>query len=676
MEQKPKPQLLSRRRFLQFTGAAATLPLTGGWSLFTTQQKKRFPLQLFFAEQDLDRIRANTRLPIFRAYWDELLMADLAADERFLTRELQLNNQIRHLQRADRILQREAFLYAVTGKDERAELAHLALSRILAFPKWDYFVEAGTKTIGLQRAPETTVAVSKALDWLADRLTADEKEEALRQLGDKGCEPCYRSLYGMRYPDKVVGWGFDPDSSFSADTDLSRWPIILDKTNLKAVPLSGLGIGALVLEGKDQRVGRWLEMARYSLRTFLKLFEPDGSYPEGGSYWDYVARTIIPFLEVLRRRKGEDWFDATNFPGMVEFMLALQMPYQGNPKSTINFGDSGRSLHSHVGFWIASRSRDGLAQYLAVNHSAGHDPLSLVWYDRDLPPETPGKEHYYHHLDLDWMIQRTGFGEDDLVLAMRSGGPANHEHADRNSVILKAFGEYLLVDHRHAPYDRHHPAWLLRTSPAHNTVLVDGKGHQYHDGREGTNASQASARIVREMRRRDFTLWSSDATPAYALVDPDIDSVTRTVLFFPEGLVVVVIDKLIKKNRPSLFQARFHIDNSDGRGSATTSDNGFALIRPSAILDGTVSTTAGVTTKVERLPIPEDQGVFPFVEVATADPSMTPLLVTVLIPHPAQAPAPKVSIAHKGRRWQVHWDGGPALTIFDEGTIPEVSASR
>ena len=33
----------------------------------------------------------------------------------------------------------------------------------------------------------------------------------------------------------------------------------------------------------------------------------------------------------------------------------------------------------------------------------------------------------------DWVVSRTGWEAADTVVAFRSGGPANHEHADRNA---------------------------------------------------------------------------------------------------------------------------------------------------------------------------------------------------------------------------------------------------
>ncbi len=80
------------------------------------------------------------------------------------------------------------------------------------------------------------------------------------------------------------------------------------------------------------------------------------------------------------------------------------------------------------------------------NYNAGHTLFSLIWYDPTVIPEAPAENRVLNRLDLDWIIARTGYSMDDLVVAMRSGGPTNHEHADRNSVILKYAGEVLLAD--------------------------------------------------------------------------------------------------------------------------------------------------------------------------------------------------------------------------------------
>src|SRR5690606_30432504 len=128
----------------------------------------------------------------------------------------------------------------------------------------------------------------------------------------------------------------------------------------------------------------------------------------------------------------------------------------------------------------------------------------------------------------DIVISRTGWGVDDNLVALRSGGPANHEHADRNSVIFKAYGERLLHDPYRAAYVNQQPRWVLRQTEAHTAVLIDGRGHQYHDGSEGTNASWAFAKVIDYTTGPDWMCVTSDATDAYQLVNPDVTRVRRT----------------------------------------------------------------------------------------------------------------------------------------------------
>lgn len=91
----------------------------------------------------------------------------------------------------------------------------------------------------------------------------------------------------------------------------------------------------------------------------------------------------------MNRKEGLDLFDAANYQGMVDYNLAMLMPYHLEPAGSVNFGDAGYSLNSAVGFWIARKSRDGLAQYMAQNYAPHHDLLALVHYDATIQPTPP-----------------------------------------------------------------------------------------------------------------------------------------------------------------------------------------------------------------------------------------------------------------------------------------------
>ena len=89
-------------------------------------------------------------------------------------------------------LESTAFAHVVTGEDRFLEIARLAIGRLHEYERWDYFLEGGETTFGLQRAPEATIAMLCALDWLGARL-----EPGLRAAGSgsqfaarrANCEP-------------------------------------------------------------------------------------------------------------------------------------------------------------------------------------------------------------------------------------------------------------------------------------------------------------------------------------------------------------------------------------------------------------------------------------------------------------------------------------------------------
>ena len=609
---------------------------------------------MLFSKEDIPRIRENTKLAMFKDYWQSLLKADVKQDHNLL---------------------REAFIYAITGDRKRGELARQEMLEVLKLKRWDYFLEDGKHTLGFLKAGRLTAWMSLAYDWIYDLLSPKERTEILKQIKEKGCEPCYLALYGMRYPETVKGWSFDPEQPDHYEVpDMSRWPIILGHNNFRAVISGGMALGMFALGEQDDRFNDYFEILMDSYYRFTKLINSDGSYDESMSYCNYAMTYLIYFMEVMNRKKGIELFDAANYPGLIDCNLALFLPHYLEPTGSVNFGDAGNSLNSAVSFWIARKSRDGVAQYVAINYPQGYDIFSLVYYDPSVKPVLPSGNDYFKRLELDWITTRTGYGIDDLVVAMRSGPPSNHEHADRNSVILKYNGEILLTDNKHPTYDPNNPGWLLRTSPAHNTVLIDGKGHQYHKGEEGTNASKSSAKIVRHGERQGYVFWASDATPAYALIDEDVQSVTRTVLVFDEIPCLIVLDKLMKKQNPSIFTARWHIENSDKKGKGTFDKNSFIIFRPHARLYSVCAGSPEIQVDSDFLPLPESFGVFPFIDVTSTQLAREAFIVMAATPLDRNESLPKIKIENNKDQWTIYLTKNNQklkILVLDRDELPE-----
>jgi hypothetical protein len=148
-------------------------------------------------------------------------------------------------------------------------------------------------------------------------------------------------------------------------------------------------------------------------------------------------------------------------------------------------------------------------------------------------------------------------------------------------------------------------------------MLIGGKGHQYHDGHEGTNASWAWAHVRDFRTGPNWMSVTSDATEAYQLVLPQVRRVVRTLVFLKPD-VLLVLDRVKLAGAPLPVQARFQAFNDDDQGRVVANDRSFTTQRPGARLTATVSGVGNLSVRAGNLELPEAEGVHPFGEVESA----------------------------------------------------------
>lgn len=630
--------------------------------------------RLFFDPAEADRIRANRTTELLQPVFETWRNENLDAGRRAIDAVAETHDTVGDLADAMRTIRHQSVVYLATQDAARRDLIEHGIRTILELPAWDFLREGDGDVLGLQRASLATVTLLFAREVLGDALSPDVRDRLLPAIAEKGCLPCYRALWGMQYPEQVEGWRFDEMHRDRYNIDMSRWPIILDETNLKAIPIMGLGVGALALEGHDDRAELWLDLAVSSADEYLQLFVEDGSYFEGVSYADYSLRSLFLFFEAHYRTHGTvDWVDKANFYGVSEYLVAMQAGRKPNGRPDIvNFSDAGGSMYPAVMAWIANRTGDRLAQHATRHFTRPGYFADFLWYRPDQPQMAPPAALKNKRFDLDWIVVRTGWTPTDNVIGFRSGAPSNHEHADRNSFLFKAYGERLLTDHYGAAYDWRQPKWLLRQTEAHNSVLIDGEGHQYHDGREGTNSSKAHARVLRYVDNDDVVWWCSDATLAYQLVHPDVTAVQRTLLYAKPD-IIVLHDRVEKGRDPSTMAVRFHPDNRDGAAEVQVGQDGrFEIRRPNAVLFGRTGASTPLHVKHDQLDLPEAEGVYPFIEASTESDTVLDV-VTVLVarPEPAAGEQPTLRVEQEAGSWTVGVNDQTAR-IHVTGRIPEV----
>jgi hypothetical protein len=631
----------SRRTFLQTASLAAlALPVSRLGAATPPTATPAAPSGrrgLLFDKDDLPRIRANALHSRFAACWKAMAEADLADETEFLTHHVRLNNHIADMMRVRTILERAGFVYLVTGDPRQLEVAKLAIRRLLDYPKWDVFLEGGRKPFGLQRAPEATIALAFALDWYGDELDPGLRAEVEHQIATKGAPACYTTLYGLKYPDRVEGWGMDPAEDYPfRQINFARWPLIINATNLKVIPIAGLGIAACLLHGRHPQAGAWLDLARSSATAFSTMYGSDGCYGEGVSYWGYTTLHMALFAEVLWRTQGVDDRHLVNYPGSARYGLAMTAPRLGelaNPhqkqenmgvplalfsprNDIVNFGDANGSVETSVAAWAGRTFNDPVCRWIARDMTEAKMAYGIIWAEPDAPVAAPEAALLDDRMVNDLVVSRSGWKPEDGVVALRSGGPANHEHADRNSVIFKAHGDRLLHDPFRAGYSNSLERWKLRLTSAHTAVLINGKGHQYHKGEEGTNASHAFAQVTAFATGDGWMTVTSDATDAYRLVDGDITRVERTLVFLKPD-ILLIFDR-VEAAKPVTVQVRFQVCNEDGQGGCEAAGLQFRITRPFATLHGRISSGAAAGVAVGHLGIPAPEGLFPYAEASAA----------------------------------------------------------
>jgi hypothetical protein len=145
-------------------------------------------------------------------------------------------------------------------------------------------------------------------------------------------------------------------------------------------------------------------------------------------------------------------------------------------------------------------------------------------------------------------------------------------------------------------------------------------------------------------------------------VNDDVKKIQRTVVFVKPD-IVIFIDELEKDKTPSTFQARFQAFNADGKAALVIEDSNkkFEIGRPFSILSATVNCDTAFHITKGQLDVPEDKGIFPYVEVST-DASKKCTLVTVcaLSPFPISQKSqveklPTVDILRTPNEYRIHF---------------------
>ncbi len=457
--------------------------------------------RLFWTTNDEARVRDTAaKDPRLQAAWEAVrITADHMLKEapvvyhkdgrRLLGRSREALGRMMHL----------AFAFRLTHDARYAERAIAEMEAMARMPDWNpsHFLDTA----------EMTMAIAVGYDWLYDQLSPGLRKTVKDAIEQKGLGPYLAP--GSRH-----GW----------ERGGNNW---------NQVCHAGMVAGALALaEDNPGRAADVVSRALAGLPSAMKVYDPDGTYPEGPGYWNYGTTFNVMLISMLESALRTD-FGLSQSPGFLksgEFLLQIMGP----TRRTYNFSDCG----SGTGFspamtWFAARAGhpewlwyewDLLDRELSeVRRTAGKSqgdryfPLILVWAKPGMEQQAPAT--------LSWL----GKGQNPIgvlraswtnpaatYLAIKAGTPsASHAHMDIGSFVLDAAGVRWSLDLGAEDYNKLEQLGigLWNNKPGSDRWRI----FRYHNRAHSTLLVNDAEQVVSS--KAPISEFSDDARNPHAVVD-------------------------------------------------------------------------------------------------------------------------------------------------------------
>lgn len=329
---------------------------------------------------------------------------------------------IRLLDKSRTCLQRVFYLsyaWRMTHQQKYLKRAEKEMLAAAAFEDWNpsHFLDVA----------EMTMALAIGYDWLYQDLSEHSRKLIKTALITKGLEPSMLSGDNMFWIKAAHNWN--------------------------QVCNAGLSFGALaVYEEQPELAGDILNRAINTVELPMKIYEPDGAYPEGYSYWNYGTTFNVMLIDAFQRALGTD-FGLSEKPGFLKtagFMLHMTGP----TTLPFNYFDSGTKAESNPAmFWFAAKLKNPslLFNELGYLSKPGKQlmedrllPAMLIWSKGLQPDQIPvPKENMWMGKGINPVVMMRSSWTDPnaLYVALKGGSPSiNHGHMDAGSFVMEAGG--------------------------------------------------------------------------------------------------------------------------------------------------------------------------------------------------------------------------------------------
>lgn len=457
-------------------------------------------VSLFFDSEGLQRLRQQLHSPCLAAQWAE----KVREAEGYLTMvpEATTNPVIpydagqygRPNVPASPFPRARALAY-VGLIEKRSDMLRMAARWALTWTRCDRWVQYGIESLpgvplshGRFVQSYAAAAVSLILDWAGDVLTDAGRQLLAEALHDKGMV----DIDGIMQPGSYVR-----------------------TMNQGVVFEHGRFLAAYaVRDFYPDELARRIEEARQMIHSvFSTAIKFDGVSEEGPAYLNYTLYFVPELLHVLARASGRGVPAETppSIAAAAHWAYANLRTDRAEPHllSHADGNVEARSVPPPISVFFAGPLGVIEWRHLArAAYPASTDPLYLQHLE-EVPAQSGviPAARVTVFLDAGQVDVRQSDPHAGLRLYFLSGARGGHSHDDKNSFILEAFGQTVLID-RGTPCYTHPDLPFAKLSEAHNTVAPDGLSQNAEPG-------HPAAHLLRIEEQGPFVIIESDAANAW-----------------------------------------------------------------------------------------------------------------------------------------------------------------
>lgn len=276
-----------------------------------------------------------------------------------------------------------ALSYRIFGDKRYLEKAKAELMQLAELPDWcpSHFLDVG----------EAALAAGVGLDWLYDVLTPVEREKITQSILKNALLPSLE----VKEADNNKSW-------------------VNGNFNWNPVCHTGLSVAALAIAENEPKLARQIvERGIKNIPHAGKEYAPDGSYPEGPSYWSYGTSFYVLEIEALRSvfgttcglEKMEGFLKTADYNNQVVGATGVDFNYSDYHVENLNepimlwFGretsrfDLVKDELEDIGYLQKSKNTDNtegavLDKKVVANR---HFPLEILWWQPSLKEKAAQK---------------------------------------------------------------------------------------------------------------------------------------------------------------------------------------------------------------------------------------------------------------------------------------------